>query len=287
MRALFIILLVLIPQPLHGIIIVPPVVYFLTLSLSTFLVNALVSLLLFGAFRGLLSRRYLGRTTYELARAGISAAGNGLITIGCMVASAIIIYPVDSGGLVFSGVLSGMLFLCFKLVSGFREYSLAANTKKRSILLSWALMSVFIALVTGISANLALEVHAIHTDAWENVQTEDAWEPIVGEQKSAQKADVPAAGIGYVGDAYSYDERIWFMPGDGGECKVIIGDFRKSFSPAFLCAAGEDRKRTFCPVWVSHDEVGERGNVAFTASGSCEDSGEVFISDYGFGEIKR
>jgi hypothetical protein len=286
MRNRLVVFLLLFAGFCKGIVIVPPVVYFITLSISAFLANALVSLLLFGALRGLLFRNYFGKTPYELLKSSVSIVGMTMVAVLSMLLSVIALYPTDFRDFVFSGLLAGVLFLLFESILKFREYRLVGNSERQSIAVSLILLSAFIAVATGVSANFAIELKSMKAQGAAYEERHDAVYDI---SHKTESIGAPSLGIAQE-KAYERGEgSIWFMPAGSGECFITIGSFSKSFSPSFRCLADEEggKKRVFCPVQVPHYEIKERGLLKFKAAGSCDDSGSVLVSDYGFEKIER
>ncbi|MBU1198015.1 hypothetical protein KJ765_05925 [Candidatus Micrarchaeota archaeon] len=292
----------------HALVVVPPTVFFLTLSISSFLVNAVVSLLLFGALKGFTNRTYFGKSVFHLLSSGVSALGTAFLALSAMLVSAFLIYPLDYESAALSALSAGVLFLILKWVSAFRAYRNVPSHTKTSLVSSWVLLALFIAFATGVSSVLAMDVIVVNTDerieyvsAYQesspNSLIPDGWLPDLDASKGmAQAPSEPSEILGREDDALAEAKmdvittaftRMWFQPSSDGECRIRVGALEKTIHPLFACQSEEDgaRKRIFCPVSVSSDELTVRGSVAFVASGSCSDRGTVFISDTGFERI--
>ncbi|MFH1471206.1 MAG: hypothetical protein ABIF01_05640 [Candidatus Micrarchaeota archaeon] len=274
-----------------AVVIVPPLVYFLTLSLSAFLSNAIVSLLVFGALKGLTMRKYFGKSTYEIARGFLSASGTALIAISCMLASAIIVYPLDVPGAAVSALLAGVLFLAVKFISIFAEFHLSEPKKRRSITTAILLTAAFIMLATGVSAMLAIDIQTMG----EHYSFEDPRMGLSQYQQAVQEPGISSA----VQDMAKEEQKpsaletqvaktLWFVPKSPGECSITIGNFEISAQASFTCMIDEDgeKRRAFCPISVRHSQIQETGNLAFSATGACADSGIVVVSSRGFERIQ-
>ncbi|MCX6778558.1 MAG: hypothetical protein NT157_06815 [Candidatus Micrarchaeota archaeon] len=280
MKRILLFLLCLAPMA-FPVVIVPPVIYFLTLSLSAFLSNALVSLVVFGALKGVTMHKYLGKSAYELAKIILSASGTAMIAIACMLASVIMVYPLDLQSAAISALLAGVLFLAVKFISIFADYRLSEKAKQRSMAASLILTAIFIALATGASAFMAVDMQKIGVQHYEQYEeaSQEPWSSMTQDYlaKEAAPVSIPEEA-----------SKLWFTPKSGGKCVITVGSFTESYEASFSCSVEEGgaMKRVFCPIPVPHEQVPDRGRVNFRASGACEDAGVVLISDSAFEQLE-
>lgn len=147
----------------QAIVIIPPVVYFVTLSISTFLSSALVSLLLYGGLKGIADRKFFGKNAYQLLLEAKGAISNGLLALISMFAAVFAIYPVDAKSAIEAAALAGGLFLIIKAILSIRRLANADGASRRSLVISWLVLAAFIGLATGISAMVSMQTYRIHT----------------------------------------------------------------------------------------------------------------------------
>ncbi|MFH0817365.1 MAG: hypothetical protein V1909_01900 [Candidatus Micrarchaeota archaeon] len=290
-KHLLLLTLICLISPAFTVVIVPPVVYFLTLSLSAFISNAIVSLLVFGALKGLTMRKYFGKSTYELARAFLSASGTALIAISCMLASALIVYPLDVPGAALSALLAGVLFLAVKFISIFAEFHLSEPQKKHSIAVTILLTAAFITLATGVSAMLAIDIQKMNG----RYSFQDSQVGLPQYPQAVQAPGISSAAQDTAKEAWKPSasemqaaKTLWFTPKSPGECSITIGNFAISSQASFTCVIddGGEKKRAFCPISIRHSQIQETGSLAFNATGACADSGIVVVSNRGFEKVQ-
>ncbi|MFH1200395.1 MAG: hypothetical protein V1708_04975 [Candidatus Micrarchaeota archaeon] len=294
----------------NALVIVPPTVYFLTLSLSAFLANAVVSLFIFGALRGLLGRKLWGKSVFEVASSGVSALGTAIVALFAMACAAYFIRPLDLPSAALCALAAGVIFLAFKIVLSFKEYIVSPGTR-RALAISWLSLAAFVALAAGVSSVLAVEERSISTfggyypqypqqgagmaQGVANDLVQNA--PAPGAAQKEQAGEMAKEKEGDAGIIVEPNQpgpsaaisRLWFQPMSQNECVVTIGSFGKSFSPSYSCAVvrNGERARALCPVWVDAAQIGESGAVAFSATGSCDDAGTVTLTGGAFTQIKR
>ena len=281
-----------------ALVIVPPTVYFLTLSLSAFLANAVVSLFIFGAFKGVMGKKLWGRSVFEVASSGVSALGTAIVALLAMAGAAYLIQPLDLQSAAACAVCAGVIFLAIKAVLSSKEY-IVSGGGRRALAISWLSMAAFVALAAGVSSVLAVEERSISTTGGYYPQQGGGimQDVVSGFSQAAQAPALNEEGKTLAGGmkepavpgANAIASRMWFLPTSQGECIIEVGTFRKAFVPAYSCAVLRDdgKTRMFCPVWVDAAEIGQAGTVAFKATGSCDDAGIVRISDGSFTQIIR
>jgi len=144
-----------------AIVIVPPVAYFLTLSLGTFLANSLVSLLVFGVLKGATARTYAGRSVYEILYQLMNACLLMLLAFPCMFLAAIAFNPIEQSGFVASGLSAGLLALAAAGIVSLKEFRASDAGRKRTMVASLLAFAAFVAAATTVSAALAVTVYRV------------------------------------------------------------------------------------------------------------------------------
>jgi hypothetical protein len=301
----------------NAIAIIPPVVYFVTLSISTFIANAIVALLIFGALRGLSMRKYFGKGLHEILALCLSSLSIGLLAIVCMLASIWLLAPIDFEGVLASTFFAAVLFISIGLLHSVRQLSISDSNLKKSIIFGWISLALFIGLATGASAYFSLQTHKIQITAGaydlgnydqskSPIQTvSDAISGVANAPSMAKEAQagMPAAAdqesknaskptIGASSGSKSAalaQTELWFIPKNSDRCTILADSFSQSFQPSFNCYYDEAGKRVriFCPVSISHSAVQLRGSVEFVATGGCAGNVQTTVTDMGFVNIQR
>jgi hypothetical protein len=304
----------------NAIAIIPPVVYFVTLSISTFIANAIVALLIFGALRGISMRKYFGKGMYEIIGLGLSALSIGILAIVCMLLSIWLLPPIDFEGVLICGLAAAILFILINMLISLKQLSISDPDRKRSIIFSWVALAIFIGLATGASAQFSMQIHKlpIKTGGYDlenynqNSQSpiQSVSDAISGVAKSPSMAkEAPASMPAAVGEESKSttmpsvtaspqpkptapaETEIWFIPITSNRCIILADSFSQSFQPSFNCYYDDDEAgkkiRIFCPVSISHSTVQMRGNVEFVATGGCAGNVWTIITESGFENIQR
>ena len=147
----------------HAIVIIPPVVYFVTLSISTFISSSVVSLLLFGALKGFADRKYFGKSLFDILQKIKSGVSTFIMAISCMFLALLAIYPIDLESTLIAAAISAALFLLLKFVFSLREFGALGSSKKRSLLISWLALALFIGIAFSFSALLSIQSYRVIT----------------------------------------------------------------------------------------------------------------------------
>lgn len=291
----------------NAIAIIPPVIYFVTLSISTFLMNAIVSLLIFGFLSGLSRRKYLGKSLYETLGFTLSIIGTGFLTIFAMVVSIILLSPIDLSGVLICGLFSALLAFCAKMLLSFRQFLASDARLKRSIILSGIALALFVAFATSLSAAFSMEVHRIPLKASGSTELEYGQSSESGISKLGDMVFGIANSAPQMAKTYAAKESgsqlmptpsqapkaiekvLWFIPISGDICEIHAQGFVKSFQPTFNCYFEENgaKQRIYCPVFVNIDSIKIRGDVQFVGTGGCAGSTDAIATDSGFENIRR
>src|SRR3989344_2486564 len=144
-------LLLLLARDAQAIVIIPPVVYFVTLSIGTFISSSIVSLLIFGALKGFANRKYWGRSAFQLLTEAKSALSSALLAILSMVAAVFAVYPIDLESVVLASLIAAILFLLTKFVSSLRQYAVSDGAARRGLILSSLTIAIFTGPATSVS----------------------------------------------------------------------------------------------------------------------------------------
>ncbi|MFH1750320.1 MAG: hypothetical protein ABH863_01430 [Candidatus Micrarchaeota archaeon] len=306
--ATFWLFLALLLHSASAIVIIPPVVYFVTLSISTFISSSIVAMLLFGGLKALSTRKYWGKGLYQLLSEGKSAIAEALLAIICMLAAVYAIYPVDFDSAISTAFIAAALFMLLKFILSFRLFDLSDNAGRRALLVSWATLAMFVALATTVSALASMQSYKVFTgtggyqpgqvaekspladilpisapfskqEAAEGGRSAAPENSMVGQEpKSASDSSAPP----------TLQDKIWFIPKSPEICNIFAESFALTFTPSFNCISevGGARNRIYCPVYISHSQVGIRGDAEFRGTGSCTGIVYATVTDTGFEHVR-
>ncbi|HLC47999.1 MAG TPA: hypothetical protein VJI13_02895 [Candidatus Norongarragalinales archaeon] len=275
-------LLLLLARDAQAIVIIPPVVYFVTLSIGTFISSSIVSLLIFGALKGFANRKYWGRSAFQLLTEAKSALSSALLAILSMVAAFFAVYPIDLESVVLASLIAAILFLLTKFVSSLRQYAVSDGAARRGLILSWLTIAIFIGLATSVSALVSMQSYRIFTGSGSYapaLEKEDALleppadiltgakAPSSGMRKPAMVSDGKVGGQGAAAPEGKSGEEpaegsadasallpspspsagaianLWFIPKSGETCNIFADSYVQTFVPSFTCISEENGAR--------------------------------------------
>ncbi len=279
----------------HAIVIVPPVVYFATLSIATFISNSIIALLALLAVSGIVNKKVFGKKISELFSAFFSGIKIIFISLFSMLISIFIIWPIELISIIQGSLVAALICFCFLFISDYSKFRIVNKERKSKIIKSSLIFSIIILFVFGISANFSTSIEILTNNSKESYQSTPFDDVLSSVSDSmgvvASESLVDQAYKSAVSD-YDYAEEkskiilseIWFYPENKSDCIVQLGTQKFTFTPEFSCFVYENSvpSRIFCPVKISADKVLEKGKINASASGSCIDSFEVIVSNDSF-----
>ena len=286
-----------------AIVIVPPTIYFATISVATFAANAFIGLLAWIALSGLFNKKFFGKRLSEIFSRIFSAMKKIFIAIFSMLAAVFVVNPIEVFSIIEGAVVAAIVCGALLFLSNYSSYRSVEIERKKNLLKSTAVFSLIVLLLFGASAYSSLEIKILPQGkplqgAYGNVSDYAVGLPDMvqkigqnlptapsigaplgeGQKQPAERKDIEA------GKEKVFSGELWFFPKSSNECRVKVGSQNFSFKPQFNCyfLGNGVPLRVFCPVKISANEVNQKGTAEVTAGGSCTDNGTVEING-GFG----
>ena len=296
MKAKLSALLILFLLPFAGaIVIVPPTIYFVTLSIATFIANSIIGLLAIIALSGLVDKKFFGRKLSEIFSFIFSAVKFTSIAIVSMLVALLIVNPVEINSVLLGSFLSAIVCCSVLLISDYSKYRVSDPKEKNELFKSTLIFSVFVLILFSVSTLTSIETKIIAgAESQYGAPAQDAFGGIFDGLSQKSTAPIAANSISNeMGtsapsdyDAYPREAKagvlevseLWFQPNNLEECIINIGNQEFSFKPENNCyyyENGNSIVRTICPIKITIDEITQKGNLLVTASGSCSENTTV------------
>lgn len=265
----------------EAIIFIPPVIYIVTVSFSSFIANISISIVFWLVVKGIADRSYFGRPLHEIINFIFNFLGKIFILVFSTLSPIFILDPINAKEIFFSSLISGVLSLAILFLAGFREYRLIQKNEKISFLKSIAIFSAITVLLTFFSAFFALEEKALNmTNGIEYKE-----EPLLGfPQKAGEE-------VSYKEDYSGVKESLWFYSLDISLCQVYFeNDLILTAIPSRNCYyynENNQKERIPCPVLLKISDIPEylietRKEGDIYGKGSCVGNYSVILSENGF-----
>jgi len=300
MKILLLSLVIIIIPTVSAIVILPPVIYFVTLSIASFIGNIIIGLLAWVALSGLLNKQFFGKTLSELISYIFSTLKNIFIAIIAMIAGVFIASPIEIIS-VLAGALIAAIICCFLLyIANYSELRAVENKRKKKILKSNTFFSVIVFLLFSASAFLSIETQILPQDpAIKDLYARGAVSGILEEKEIDAFEDIagmPVSGVGaplaetsktqlpsQPDDAVFPDslDSLWLYPVDSSTCIVNIGNKTFNFTPKQNCYLLENNipVRIYCPIEVTIEDISQKGMLNVSATGSCSGQAEITVEN--------
>ncbi len=278
----------------NAVVIVPPVVYFVTLSIATFLSNVLIALLAIIAVSGFANKKFFGKKVSELFSYFFSWIKKIVIAFISMAIALFVINPIEVFTIIQAAILTFILCLMLFFISNYSTYRVIQKPEKTKLVTSFSIFSLLVALLFLVSVFLSLETQVINTEnsSLSYIQNNPLLPSL---DKIAPFADsMSGAQVGIVEKPQESDDEItqpkltepnlWFYPSAKEQCIIIIGSQNFTFTPIESCYFYENSSlvRIFCPISISKAQVNQAGTVNLTATGSCKAQQTITITSNGF-----
>lgn len=275
-----------------AIVIVPPAIYFVTLSVATFIANSIIGLLALVAVSGLAGKKFFGKKLSELFSYFFAWLKKAAIALFSMILPVFLVKPIELFSVLLGAFLAFAVCFVVFFASNYSTYRVSVKKEKTSMFFSGALFSLFIFGLFCFSAFASIETQLVQTKGFGDFYSQA--EPLPGleipsadafpagaqspqAKESAQETTKPLAGT-FIGP------KLWFYPLTSKECTVVLGSQSFSFTPSESCYFTENNAtvRIFCPVFISLDNITQRGPIDLAATGSCMAQDRITVFDYGF-----
>lgn len=290
-------LLMVFSIPANAVVIIPPVVYFISVSLATFFANALVAIVGWAAVQGFSEKVYGGKTAFEIGRFAFSCIGKAIMLIAAMAFAVTFFPPFDLTSAAVTGAAAASAALVFLSLSKARR--LLVEKEKSRLVATVVGLALFAGAVTTASSVLSLETTVVYRSA-DLTSTETApatgfGQPFAGiaeiqpAQAKAMLPTAPSQEAAAPSKAKILASQLWFFPQNATKCNIYSDDaLVLEASPAGQCfyPSGQQLVKAFCPVALTADKLGRQGRqVRITSTGSCGQYYDAIASQNGF-EIK-
>src|SRR3989338_10635365 len=163
-KKLLVAIIALLAMPFaNAVSIVPPAIYFVTLSIGSLLANIALSCISWLAIQGVFSRKELGKDSSNTIKSLFSFIKNAFIIAVSISIPAISLMPKTEGAIILSAVISGFLgFIVYLFISA-REIIIGGRLLASRILSIGGVLFIFIAVAAYVSLSLAIDETAIDT----------------------------------------------------------------------------------------------------------------------------
>ena len=244
----------------QAVVIAPPVVYWVTLSLSTFVANMLVTLFMYAAVRGFASKKLFGKSMAEIFGFVFSMIGKFIIAMIASLVALIWIAPISFPEILIASLIALLISLAVSFLAEYREFRVSSFQSRA--LLSIALFSILVAGLTFVSAFYALQTQIIVADGSREPVPAASLAPSMGLFAPSQSAPAMMDEVREVDDfeiqkitlptepETKDTKTIRIIPTSDAPCTVSSKDSTETFTPEFNCVAGEglSQRRIYCPV---------------------------------------
>jgi len=297
MRKIFGLILFLFLFPIaNAIVIVSPTIYFVTLSIATFIANSIIGFLALIAVSGMLNKTFFGKKVSEIFAFLFVSIKKFVIGIISMIIALLLINPIEISSIIQGAIVAAVIFGLLFLLSEYSKFKISISQKKNNILKSATIFSLLVLIIFTFSALTSLEIKVIAGDDSQPSlgadQKQDSFLDVFNDSVSevasapaARESISPSAGKPSPQEDYapSYDNieekkiilnELLFFPENKEKCKVKVGEQSFVFEPQYSCYSAEGLlpERIYCPVKVSFYEINQLGDVQVIATGSCKDS---------------
>ncbi len=254
--------------------------YYVTLSLHVFIAYSAILLALLYALIKAARGINLPKGKNGIQRAVALAARTGLFSLSSMALAVILIDPIEPIGMMLASVLSGAFFLLANLIDS-KVGSITRNKNANwAVLYRHSYAALLVCAVTIASLLSAISLHQLSSESDLGIPIGIGTNGMMVEQLDGGAVTPPNA-VNFSDEAL---QRLWFSPQSAGKCVILAESVVFSFDVTHNCVLTENgwRRRIYCPVFISLDEVKKRGEMEFLATGACEARAKVIVTDGGF-----
>jgi len=275
----------------YPIVIVPPMVYFASISIAGFLANALISLGALAAVAGVANWKLFNSPMPAIISTIFGVASKLFLGMSTMIFALIVFFPISMQQIIISAfaVLAVSAFLLF--LRDYRLFRASSKTVKLQLLGTTAIFALFFAIAFVPSAYFAIEYRIITTQPGTASQA-GTFAPSIAEssapslpfvsdeaQKSAMAPSAQASEDykevqnSNLAVQLQGDLRIWLLPQTNEDCVVEIDGMMTVFKPKKECKLSPTvfSEPQICPISIQVPRQCQK-DLIITASGSCSDS---------------
>ncbi|MBM3228925.1 hypothetical protein FJZ26_00685 [Candidatus Parvarchaeota archaeon] len=287
----FLLLAVCLVQLSNSVVILPPVVYFASLSLAGFLANSLIALAGIAAVFGAANWRLFGKPFPTVLSSLLGFGSTVFLGILSMLLCAFLLAPRNMSQIAVASVFAASLSFVLLFLKDYRAIKAGGNESIKS-LIPIAAPSILFALVFVPIAVFSIEYNKIETqpqaplDALERqgdssalgikkMQKEAGAMPSFAEQEkttpeeNAQAAEADASQTAQV-PKQPATISVWLLPQSEMPCIVEAGGVAREFEPKKECVLEPSAfsQATYCPILYEVPSACS-SNLTIRAGGSC------------------
>lgn len=293
MRSLVLLFLVLLASCAHAIVIIPPTVYIVTISLASFIGNAIILIVGWIAVSGIAAKKFFGKSVSEIMAFTFSGIKKLVVAVVSMLAALLLFNPIEIFSILTASLAAAIITLALLALGSYSKYRLVGKTEKTRLLRSTVFFAAIVFVLSALAISVSLEITQVNASpeglfAKQAVQETDFRIGLPDASKEMASAPAASAPMDTAGEDAEKKvggaDRIWFYPAGAKPCIVIVGSKVFEFAPTNNCYFLENSapQRMVCPVSISIAEVSARGSVNVSATGSCSYEGTIIVSETGF-----
>lgn len=277
MVGLFVVLLAGSPS---AVVILPPIVYFASISIASFLANALISLGALAAVAGVANWKLFNSPASAIISALFGIASKLFIGILSMTVALIAFFPVSMQQIILSASSVLVVSAILLFLRDYRLFRASPKTMKLQLLKQTVAFALFFAIIFAPSAYFAIEHRIIRTqpetalpDSASGLSGSEIGDaPFLPDPGGAAKQAMAPSAQAIAGQRQG-DLILWFMPQSNEDCIVEIGMEEGIFKPKSECKLQPDvfSEPQLCPVSIRVPRQCQK-DLRILAKGSCSDS---------------
>jgi hypothetical protein len=307
---LFFVLAIISAYQACAIAFVPPIIYFASLSILSFISNIFLFLAVWFAIKGIANRSYFGRPVHEIVSLILNWSGTAVLILICSVIPLLVMHPIITKDIIISSICAGFLSFIMLFLSKYRQFRLIKKPDRIKYLRSVILISAAVIIITFVSTLISIETKAMYTNNQDIIVIKEEKNaialPSFGFNKaseslardSASKMDsapmeagaLTNGGISAKATPSNELKALWFYPANSDVCSVYfegkIVFEKKPEKNCYYLDAGGKKAIMQCPIELTVNDFNEKmypvskGNII--AAGSCTEKYNVTIEKTGF-----
>lgn len=282
-----------------AVVIAPPVIYMVTFSMGSFILNLFIITAAYMAAKGMINRFYFGRKMHEIIGIMFLCTGNLLLILFAAVISILLFDPIDEKSLFYAGTFASIISFLIYLLANYRIYSISVNGSGYNIIMRALKFAIIVFIATFVSAYYSINTNVV----MKQIQPERA-DQVEKRAYDFKNIDMPREGnyerkIEGVQDSSNRTARtnLWFVPYKSGKCEIMVNDISvKNIDAAGKCFYYDKNGNTIrviCPIAFSAEEIFQSDRfrdgsfVKIESSGSCAEVYNVKITKKGFMDVLK
>lgn len=293
-------LIVVLSLGANAIAFIPPVIYFASISLVSFVTNLFLILAVWFAVKGISNRSYFGMPVHKIVSSLMDWAGITIIIICASLAPLLILRPIITKDILVSSFVAGIMCGILLFLSQYRQLRITGKEEKIKSVRSIILTCAVVIIITFISASYSLETKVLRTNAQKGTEQIEKIQSSLSipnqALNKAREAVAPASPIaadnGYAKaiEPQKQADTLWFYPLNSDACSIYFNEnlliAKNPEKNCYYITSDKIKKKLECPIPVSIDifiklhDIGAKGIIS--GRGSCTQSYSVTLNSNGF-----